>query len=207
MFKGKKCKRCESKIKDSFDFCPYCGLNIQDPEKEMEDFGMLGKNNEIKGYPMVGGFGGLGITDKMINSIFKSLMSNLEKQMHDSGSEVQNFPNGIRIKFGGLNEKQPGRKRKQTKKTITEDQIQRMSGLPRVEAKADVRRLSDKVVYEIKAPGVDSVDDVFVSKLETGYEVKAIGKKKVYVNSIPVNLPLKGYKIGDKGLTVEFALG
>ena len=60
----------------------------------------------------------------------------------------------------------------------------------------------------MKAPGIESVEDVFISKLESGYEVKAIGKKKVYVNSLPVNLPLRGYGIDvSKGLMVEFGLG
>jgi len=205
MFKGKKCKRCESKIKDIFDFCPYCGLDLRNPEKDMEDFGMLGKNNDVRGYPLVGGLGGFGVTDRMISSLFNSLVKNLEKQMKDVDPEVQSFPNGIKIRFGPAGRKQE-KDRKQVRRTITQEQIRRMSKLPRVEAKADVRRLSDKVVYEIKAPGIESTDDVFVSKLESGYEVKAIGKKKVYVNSLPVNLPLKGFTITNKGLTVEFGL-
>lgn len=205
MFKGKKCSRCNEKIKDSFDFCPYCGLNLASPERDMENFGMLGKNNEVAGYPLTGGLGGLGITDKMIDSLFKSLVKNLEKQMKDVDPEVQSFPNGIKIRFGNAPSQQK-KKKKEQQRVVTQDQIDRMSKLPRGEAKANVRRLSDKVVYELKAPGVESSSDVFVSKLESGYEVKAIGKRKVYVNSIPVNLPLKGYSINDSGLNVEFGL-
>jgi len=206
MFNGKKCARCEGKTKDSYDFCPYCGLDLGNPEKDLEDFGMLGKNNDVKGYPLVGGLGGFGITDRMIDSLFKNVVKSLEKQMKnvDLGPEVQSFPNGIKIRLGGQPQKKA--KRKEVRKTITDEQVKRMSKLPRVEAKANVRRLSDKVVYELNAPGVEDVDDVFVSKLENGYEVKVIGKKKVYVNSLPVNLPLKGYRLSDKGLTVEFGL-
>lgn len=207
MFKGKKCKRCEGKVKDSYDFCPYCGLDLRNPEKDMEDFGMLGKGDHIQGYPLVGGLGGLGITEKMISSLINGLAKSLEKQMQnaDLDSEVQNLPKGIKIRFGNLR-MQDNKKKKITKKVISVEQIKRMSKLPRGEAKANVRRLSDSVVYELSASGVDSVDDIFVSKLETGYEVKAIGKKKVYVNSLPVNLPLKGYKLSSKGLTIEFGL-
>ena len=79
-----------------------------------------------------------------------------------------------------------------------------MSNLPRAPAKTSVRRLSDKVVYELSAPGIESVEDVFVSKLENGYEIKAIGGKKVYVNSLPVNLQLKGFSISENKLLVEF---
>lgn len=66
--------------------------------------------------------------------------------------------------------------------------------------------MSDKVIYELAVPGVQSVQDIFISKLESGYEVKAIGKRKVYVNSLPVNLPLKKYSITDKQVIVEFGL-
>ena len=207
MFKGKKCKRCEGKLKDSYDFCPYCGLDLANPERDMNDFGMLGKNNQLKGYPLTGGLGGLGITDKVLDSLFRNLVKNIEKQMKDTDfdSNVQTFPNGIKIKIGNQPQKQKKPKKAQSK-SITQEQVERMSKLPRSEAKTDVRRFSDKVVYDIKAPGIGSVEDVFVSKLETGYEVKAIGKKKVYVNSLPVSLPLKGYSVNDKGLKVEFGL-
>lgn len=206
MFKGKKCPRCEGKVKSSFDFCPVCGLDLRNPEKDQKDFGMLGKNNHVQGLPLTGGFGGLGITDKMINSVLKSLMRSLEQQFQSTSedSEVESFPNGIKIKINPP--KNQGTKKVVKKKAITQEQIDRMSGMPREEAKSSIRRLSDRVIYELKASGIESVEDVFVSKLESGYEVKAIGKKKVYVNSLPVNLPLRGYSINDKGLNVEFSL-
>jgi hypothetical protein len=76
--------------------------------------------------------------------------------------------------------------------------------LPRVEASSSMKRLGDKIVYELKTLGVSSLEDVFVSKLAEGYEIKAIGTKKVYVNSLPVELPLQGYTLHEKGLTLEF---
>ena len=50
------------------------------------------------------------------------------------------------------------------------------------------------------------MDDIFVSKVESGYEVKAVGKKKVYFNSLQINLPLKKYSVKDNKLTIEFGL-
>ena len=208
MFEGKKCQRCEGKIKGSFDFCPYCGLNLQDPEADAEEFGMLGKNNYVQGQPFVGGLGGFGITDKMINSVLKSLMKNFESQISDLNEQphqIENFPNGIKIRIGTPGARTIEKKRK-VRKSITPEQVDRMNKLPRIEAKTNVRRLSDKVVYELNTFGVESPEDVFISKLENGYEIKAIGKRKVYVNSIPVNLPLKGIKLNPKLLSVEFGL-
>lgn len=205
MFGKSKCVKCNNKIKDSFDFCPHCGTDLRNPEKDMKDYGMFGKN-DVMGAPLAGGIGGLGISERMINSLMKSLVNAIDKQMRaaepELNAQVQNFPNGVRIKFGAPGQK----KKKEVKKGITEEQLKRMAGLPRVEGKTNVRRLSDKVVYEIKTNGVESVDDVFVSRLESGYEIKAIGKKKVYVNSLPVNLPMKSYSITEDGLVVEFGL-
>ena len=217
MFNSNKCKRCEGKLKDSFSFCPYCGMDLRNVNDD-QDFGMLGRNDEIYGAPSTGG-GSFGFTDKMIGNVFNSLMKNLEKQMKNMdfekideqmkglNPEVQRFPNGIRISVGGPIAQQKKKHEKPTAKVITEEQVSRMSKLPRGEAKTDVRRFSDRVVYELSAQGVENIDDIFVSKLERGYEVKAIGKKKVYVNSLPVNLPLKRFFVKDNLVTIEFGLG
>lgn len=189
MFNSAKCRQCQGKIKDSFDFCPHCGLDLRNPGKDSRDYGLIGKNNHIEGFPVVGG-GGMGISDKMMDSMMKSLFKMLDKQMRAMDGEMQMQPQIKQTK----------------KKTITKEQQTRMVGLPRVPAKTNVRRLSDKVVYELDAPGIESIEDVFVSKVESGYELKAIAKKKVYVTSLPVNLPLKSYSLHNQGLTVEFSL-
>jgi len=205
MFKKNYCNKCEGKLKDSYSYCPYCGLDLRNPEKDLKDFGMLGKNN-LEGAPLIGG-GGLGITDKMINSLVKSLMKNLNTQLGDLDSpEVKSFPKGIQIKFGSPGMMKKEKPKERVEKIITQEQIKRMSKLPRTEAKTNVRRFSDKVVYDLKASGIEDVKDIFVSKLESGYEIKAIGKNKVYVNSIPVNLPLKKYILNKSGVSVEFGL-
>jgi len=206
MFKREKCPKCNASVKERFSFCPTCGRDLRNPKKDEREFGLLGKNN-VEQFPMIGG-GGLGISDKIIEKLLNNLMKNMpdmmknfEKQFEQMNSEVEEIPNGIRIKFGNKPvKKQP------SKKVITQHQINKMVGKPRVEAKTNVRRLSDKIVYEMKAPGIEDVNDVFVSKLENGYEVKAIGKKKVYVNNLPINLPLKGYRVDESGLSVEFNL-
>jgi len=82
--------------------------------------------------------------------------------------------------------------------------LKKMGSLPRAKAKTSVKRFGNKVVYELSTPGVISAEDVFISKLESGYEIKAIGDKKVYVNSVPINLPLKKYSIVNNKLLFEF---
>lgn len=195
MFAKNKCKNCSSKLKEDFDYCPYCGTSVQASE---EDYGLLGKYDQ-QGMPLTGG-GSFGITDKMIASLMNSIMKSFERQMGSAEFDTQNIPNGITIKMS--NNKPPQKKGRLP--GVTQEAMQRMRGLPRVDAKSSVRRIGDKVVYELKAPGVQSVNDVFVAKLASGYEVKAIGKNKVYVSSLPVELPLKSYSVEKEGLTLEF---
>ncbi len=208
MFFGKKsqpkCSQCKSKVNDSFSFCPYCGESLTDPEQEMRDFGMLGRSDSSQKRNSNIMPEGLGMTDQMLNSMISNLTKTLAKQINELNStEVENFPNGIKIKIGNMNHKKAPQHKEQ-KRTITEEQLKKMSGLPRTEAKTNLRRFSDKVVYEMATPGLESVNDVFISKLESGYEIKAIGSKKVYVNNLQISLPLRGYALENGRLLVEF---
>ena len=216
MFSSKKCQRCEGKLKEEHSFCPFCGLDLRNPDADMRDFGMLGKNDSVFGAPLMGGGGmGVGISDSAFGAIFNNVMKMMEHQLKhldvekldfgDARPEIRRLPNGIQIKIGP--QMQPRQKAEHPQpRTISDDQRARMSKLPRSEAKADVRRFSDKVVYELNTPGVEDINDIFVSKVESGYEVKAVGAKKVYLNSLQVNLPLKKYFVKDNRLTLEFGL-
>jgi len=214
-----KCKNCNSGIDDKFSFCPYCGRSLLDSEREMKDFGMLGRNdfdNSLEKNPM----SQFGLTDKLINSIMSSVMKSMDKQvknmvesdmqnLDNSNARIEQLPNGIKISIGMPSpqaRQQTQRPKQAPKKQITEAQLEKMSKLPREEAKTKIRRLSDKVIYEISASGIASPEDVLISKLESGYEIKAIGKNKVYVNSIPISLPLRGFSFDDKKLSVEFKI-
>ena len=214
-----KCKRCNATTSKDYSYCPYCGAALFDREKEIEDFGMLGRNDVID-EEIASSFLGdnPSITDKMINSIFNSMMKVLNKQLREmsnqeindlSNAEIKQFPNGIKISFGMPVKKfkqsqQPSKHKNYMQKEISPAQIEKMSKLPRAEAKTKVRRLSNKVIYELDIPGISSVEDVFISKLESGYEIKAIGSKKVYVNSLPITLPLKDLSVNNNKLIVEF---
>lgn len=216
--KMRKCEECGSKSEDKFSFCPFCGNSFVDLQKEREDFGLLGKSDYIEneGEPMQN----FGMMDKLVNSMVNSMMKNLDKQFREQfkdiekdlgKTEVKTFPNGIRIKISGpFNSPQeeirqkPKKAVRVEKREINETQLQRMGSLPRAKAKSSMKRFGNKVIYELSTPGVISAEDVFVSKLESGYEIKAIGDKKVYVNSVPINLPLRKYTIGNNKLLFEF---
>lgn len=216
--KQEKCENCGSRSDKKFSFCPHCGNSLIDLEKEQKNFGLLGKNDfsgqEINSYASQS----FGITDKLINSMFNSIMKNLDKQFKNQfnemekdleRTEIKRFPNGIRIKISSPYQQKSKAKPKQNlaKRTIDEEQLKKMSSLPRAKAKTNVKRVGNTVIYELSTPGVSSPQDIFISKLESGYEIKVIGSKKIYVNSVPINLPLKRYSVLKNKLLVEFLSG
>ncbi len=207
------CINCNSKVNKEYSYCPHCSSPMISPEEEMRNFGMLGKNDIQDHFSQPMNSANLGMADKMLQSIMQSLVKSLDSQFKEQSSgkamtpEIENTPNGIRIKLGIQSPQKKLKKKTQSSvHSITEEQSKKMSKLPRAEAKTNIKRLSDKVIYEVSASGVQSPKDIFISKTESGYEVKAIGKKKIYVNSLPINLPLKGYYLEDKRITFEFSL-
>ena len=208
------CPECGSDLNKKYSYCPFCGLPLINPEEELREFGMLGKNKEFNedSFESMLAQGNLGMLDKIMNTLVQQLMKGVDSQFKElekvDKTEIRTFPNGVRISIGpSIQEKKT--KNLQSKlinKEINEEQIEKMSKLPRTEAKTKVRRLSDKIIYELDTLGIKSKEDVFVSRLESGYEIKAIGKNKIYVNNFPINLPLKNISLKDNGLIIEFGL-
>lgn len=227
MFKRQRCRNCGKKINDGYDFCPYCGALLKDSFKENskdnEDWGLLGKNDftyeEMK-LPM--GF----------NTLFNSLLKNLNKQI-DEFEEVKKEKKS-RVKKGGIGisiytsgDKPPEirvtsfgnipkfkEKEKQIKenikrvKNLPQTSSKKFSGLPKKEPETNIRRFSNKIVYEIKMPEVKSIKDVSIIQLESSIEIKALAtprrkKKYVYYKIIPVNLPIKRYNLSKEKLVLE----
>jgi HSP20 family molecular chaperone IbpA len=218
MFKKKKCEKCGKKIGEKYSFCPYCG--DQKSSENDEDFGMLGKNdfmplaNELK---LPFGF----------NAIFNSLMKNLSKEMEEQmkanlqpeqkkvkkdgiSISISTFGNGApRVKVTPMGnqkveQEKPNEKIKQN--NFTKDKIKKFNTLKREEPKTNIRRLSNKLVYEIEMPGVKTIEDISISQLENSIEIKAIGEKKAYGKIIPINLPIKNLDLSEGKLILELGI-
>ena len=201
------CPKCKSDIADKYSYCPWCGHHLINAEKEIKEFGMLGRSDIADEEMIRHAFAtNMSMADKLIGSVMGSLLKNLDMQFSNGDStEVKSTPTGIKIRVGMPVQRRRADNRVANRQ-LTEQQLHRMNSLPRTEAKTNIRRLADKVVYDLAAHGIESPEDVFFSKTESGYEIKAIAKNKVYINSVPVNLPLKGFSLHEKGLTVEFSL-
>lgn len=203
-----KCPECNSGIENKFSYCPYCGTNLIDKEEELEQFGMLGKDDFTDEELLRSNMSqtNLGVLDKVFASLMSNLINTMNQQIQDT-AEVKSYPGGVRIKIGNVSPKAKRNQveqQKTSRKALTAEQARKMSEFPRVKAKTAMRRLGDKIIYELSAPGVSSPNDIFLAKLESGYEIKAIGGNKIYINSLPINLPLRGVKLQPDKVLIEF---
>lgn len=224
MFKKRQCQKCGRKIDEKYSFCPHCGHKI-DYDNEGEDWGMLGKDdfatslNEVR-LPI--GF----------NALFNSIMKNLTKEFNEQlsrnsfqGDEKQpkkvkkdgisisisTFGNGPpKIKVTQLEEKPKievqEEKEKLKPNTFTKEKIKKLANLEKKEPQTNIRRLSNRVIYELELPGVKSLDDISIIKLENSIEIKAISKSKAYVKTIPINLPITNYNLSEGKLILELGI-
>ncbi|MFH1308349.1 MAG: zinc ribbon domain-containing protein [archaeon] len=223
---SKKCGRCNKELAKNFEFCPFCGANLR-KQKEEQNFGLLGREDNFFDMNMVRmpfGF------NKLFNSLVKELdkqFKELDKEMTHEIKEKkvkkpQQFPNnsGISIKISTSTGKQPEinisgfgpefekikddiEEKPVIRAHITDEQAKKYSKLPKKEAMTKVRRLSNKIVYEITLPGVKSLKEVIINKLENSIEIKAFSKDSAYFKLLPVNLPLVDYKLQDEKLILE----
>ncbi|MFA4953545.1 MAG: hypothetical protein WC584_04950 [Candidatus Pacearchaeota archaeon] len=233
MFNKKKCRKCGEKISKEFDYCPYCGNSLKNGEEREDDWGMLGKHdiqnpfensfNEIK-LPA-----GINMIFNSLMKNFEKEFKNIDKEMGREINQTKNIKDpqikksGISIsistsgnrppeikvqQFGTPNSefreiKRQTEPKKSIQKTFNEEKIKRFSKLPREEPSTNVRRLSNKVVYEIDLPGVKSTEDVSIIKLENSIEIKAVAKDKAYFKLLPIKFPIIDYKISKGKLILE----
>ena len=85
---------------------------------------------------------------------------------------------------------------------MSEKDIAKRSKLPKHEPSANVRRLTDKIVYEIDVPGVKK-EDIMITKLHNSIEIKAFAKDKAYFKLIPISLPIIKSELKNGKLILE----
>ncbi|MEX2017397.1 MAG: hypothetical protein WD876_02900 [Candidatus Pacearchaeota archaeon] len=231
MFGKKTCDNCTEKVNKSFDFCPYCGY-LFDRKSKSEDHGMLGRDDiveEARINPldaMLGGMSGK-ILNKMFNSAVKMLEKEMEKEFknHSQSQNVApgftprtNFeiiingkrvsPENIKFTRKMLQPEKEVRIKRKAIPNMSPEVLKKISGMKKHEPSTNIRRLANKVIYEVDIPGVKSIDEVSITRLENSIEVKALaktGKKgsKAYSKLIPLNLPITNYELEDGKLILE----
>jgi len=198
-------------LNDSYDFCPYCGNSADNSKKE--NWGMLGRNDfipqsDFNEFPR--GF----------NSLFNVLMKSFNKQLSElekspytpnqtmkrSGIKIDISTSGNqppRIRIGRIGEIPKEKQNKIVLPVFSPEKLKIFLSTPREEPKADVRRFSKRVIYEIELPGVKSAEDISMTKLESSIEIRAVSKGKSYLKIIPINFQITNYEFSDERLTIE----
>jgi len=166
--------------------------------------------------------------DREFKELDKKMLSEKEKLLKNKKIKGKKFhpTSGISISISSITGKEPEIKikgfgpefrniKKQISKPnqpveakittpkITEEKAKKLSKLPKQEAETKVRRLSNKIIYEISLPEVKSIKDIIINKLENSIEIKAFSKNTVYFKLIPLNLPILKYNLKNQKLILE----
>ena len=217
------CPRCEKKFSKKYSYCPHCGYDRK-AKKDMDEYGFLGKDEfDDLGLP----FGFKMLLKPLMKELNKQ-MTELDKELKKEENELRKSKDTMKVSNFSIHIGVPGQKsirmsssmpmtninsgnRKTENLSLVLPKIDRTlllkaKELPREEPETIVRRLSDKIIYEISLPDVSSVNNINISKLEDSIEVKAISKKAVYSKTIDVPLPLLNYYFADGQLVLELGL-
>ena len=214
MFK-KRCNKCEKKVESNFDFCPYCGNSLINPK----DYGLLGKtdnpqelNNFLSPKQGIGNFTG-SIIEKMLGNAFKALEKEMrginEEERLEENKSIPNLNTNFQLYINGkkvnvpqfeeqISEEKKPKIKKEKMPEVSEETLVQSAKLPRKEAKTKLTRHKEKLIYELDTPGLEAVDKVLITKLETSIEIKAYTPKTVYYKTLPIKLPLMQYSINPK---------
>jgi HSP20 family molecular chaperone IbpA len=214
MFGKKECANCGEKINGKCKFCPNCGDFIGKKFKK-NNSGMLGENDSINEFENFSNSIFNGVGGKMIGKMLENAMKILEKEMQKEIKrkdfqpkvDYKMFINGKRINLHHENSKRMKNERKEIPSSeLPQGNWKKFSELPKKEPSTNVRRFSDKVIYEIYMPGVKSEKDLSIIKLENNIEIKGVSKNKVYKKLIPMNFPITNYNLFKGKLVLELGI-
>jgi HSP20 family molecular chaperone IbpA len=189
MFEKKRCPNCGEKVKEDWNFCPYCGEELEVREKALTPFGDIFEDIEKEFERM----------DKMFGSPFK-LSGFKSKPLRGGGISITirsgtGMEPKVEIKTSGDYKKiEPELKRRFGVKPAIEEVEEEKEEKPRVERKAkvteeaetEVKTLGNKQIISVKLPDVESEDDIEIKRLEQSIEIKAFAGDKAYFTLVPL---------------------
>jgi len=212
MFGKKKCPRCNKSIGKKHNFCYNCGLSMREGEKFFEPAFNLG-------FPF----------NMMLGQLTKQLEKQIEKEFKDMDKGMIDMDNpqpimqGMTINVdmsngnpvikvgpgnqpgnapGNQSDKKTEEKGNKFKSMISEERATQMSKLPKEDPSTTIRRLADRLVYEISLPEVNK-DNIMITRLQNSIEIRAYSKDKAFFKLIPISLPILDSKLEDGKLILE----
>lgn len=130
-----------------------------------------------------------------------------------NGPRIQMKEFGMPQKIGNQNsEKNKNKNAKQIHSRkiplpkFTDAQQKKFAELESKTPETNIRRLSDKLIYEIKLPQIKSQNEISITQLKDSIEIKAISKTKSYFKSIQINFPLTNFHFEKEVLTLEMGV-
>ena len=176
MFEKNKCPRCDFFVKQSWNFCPHCGINLKQlPSPEPEPMPLM----------IHSGFKELDMTDvfKDLNKMLQSMMGeepikgsvSITRLGGPSGPKIDVKTSGDYKKIEPEIKKKLGVKKKFSGKSKTTE-----------EPAINVKEMPHEDLIEIKLPGIKNEDDIEIIQLEQSIEVRAFAKDKAYFKLIPI---------------------
>ncbi len=228
MFWKKKCKVCGSKVEKGYDFCPHCGSSLKEKEGLLDEIDEMNENNGF-GFGMnLNSFPFNDLMKKLTKDLERSFQD-IDKQIKvddkknkmasgglsisitsNNGApqiKVKSFGDdmqGIKIDGMPIFPEAPKQMKQQSikEKKLTKEQQSRIENLQKTEPQTSVRRLANKVIYEIDLPGVKE-KDVIINKLQNSIEIKALAKDRIFFKLIPVSLPILRHNLKNNKLVLE----
>jgi len=217
MFGKKKCNFCGNNIGKKDNFCPSCGKSTR--EKNANEF--FQPTFKI-GFPFNAIIKQM---EKQIEKQFKELdmelgepniKENQPKKMPVQGLSISISTSGngqpvIKVHQMGDNNQVPVPAKQvqqaipgvqKTSRQLSEQEAEKISKLPKEEPQTSVRRLTDKIIYEIHLPQVKK-EDIIINKLHNSIEIKAFTKDKAYFKLLPIALPILKTQLKEGKLILE----
>ena len=84
--------------------------------------------------------------------------------------------------------------------------LKKFGDFPKKEPDTNIRRFSDRVIYELNMPGLKSEKEMSIVKLENSIEIKTLAHEIIYMKIIPISLPITDFKIAEDKLVLELGL-
>lgn len=201
-----RCKKCGFKIKDDWNYCPFCGAKGGEESIFDSIFSRFKKELEEM--------------DKMFERDFEAFdISPFFSKPKSRGFSIKIISSGhdppkVSIKtYGDINGE---RLEKELKNQLgigglekTKDKKRGLVRIPKTteEPKTEIRRVGAKVVVEMDIPGVKNENDIEIRELENSVEVKAMANDKAFFKILtkPPQTTLTGKRFKNGKLFLEFS--
>jgi HSP20 family molecular chaperone IbpA len=200
MFNKKRCRNCGNNVKDDWRFCPYCGeylkkdiferflpfKHFEEIEKEIDE--------ELKRL------------DKMFKISFDIPKAKIKPKEFSGISITIKTETGKKPKidvktFGEYKKLEPEIRKKLMVYEGGEEKVKP----PKIteEPETEITKNKNKQIIKIKLPGVKSINDIEIKKLEQSIEIKAFAGDKLYFKLLPIIGTITKKEFKDETLLLE----